>query len=494
MTFFLRTEFFMNDEKMEMPEAGMELKKCSSPKFTSVIGMEMCFDVTLPSGSQSGLPLPPFTGPMNAQIFIEKKDTHSSYAFTAKYQNEGSQVSGATYTKRTVHVSIDTPGSQVDRKLLAEAIFDPASMHASAQLMTPWKKFSWTTSLENDAAMKKAKTVMKIDETSEYSVNAELGVEEKKVKTIYTPKLSIVMPNRPTMSVSGTFEMGSGKTIVAADMKIMKFTRKPITFSTAMTKIKGGQSYNFDLNLNSDYLTTVIGSSVSITDKTYNGRASLEYGIVDRPKHRFSTSGKFSDNSLGDLKSYSVQLGFIPTEYPQYRFSFDTDLEATSDHVDGTLTVDLHDNKLTVSHKTSKTGDLNALTVVSDSSLKYPSSKINMEAKLEHKHDNDMIKSSASVTYAPSKTVKVVIDMDKKVADAYNGEVSLSYPGRDMSFGATTKKMTDGEQKMTINAQWNNDADSKASMVSSWKQGETFELSTDITIPGCPVTVKASIK
>lgn len=78
------------------------------------------------------------------QVFIEKKDTHTGYTFTAKFENDKQEVSGSTYTKRLVHVSLNTPGSLVDRKLLVEGIYDPATMTASAQLETPWKKFDWS--------------------------------------------------------------------------------------------------------------------------------------------------------------------------------------------------------------------------------------------------------------------------------------------------------------------------------------------------------------
>ena len=143
--FFFRTEFFMNGHDMAMPEPAKTYKKCTPAGMTKVIGMEMCVDVTLPTFHQTGLPLPPLTGPMNAAVFIEKKDTHSGYTFTAKYQTERSTSAGNTYNKRTVHLNIDTPGSQVDRKLLIEGIYDPANMAASAQLVSPWKKFDWSS-------------------------------------------------------------------------------------------------------------------------------------------------------------------------------------------------------------------------------------------------------------------------------------------------------------------------------------------------------------
>jgi len=81
------------------------------------------------------------------QVFVEKKDTHTGYAFTAKYERSKEQVSGMTYEKKVLHLSVDTPGSQVDRKLLIEGVYNPAEMIASAQLQSPWTKLEWTSKI-----------------------------------------------------------------------------------------------------------------------------------------------------------------------------------------------------------------------------------------------------------------------------------------------------------------------------------------------------------
>lgn len=60
----------MNGLEMTMPEPAKVYKKCTPAGVTKVIGMEMCVDVTLPTFHKEGLPLPPFTGPMNAQVCL----------------------------------------------------------------------------------------------------------------------------------------------------------------------------------------------------------------------------------------------------------------------------------------------------------------------------------------------------------------------------------------------------------------------------------------
>lgn len=84
--------------------------------------------------------------------------------------------------------------------------------------------------------------------------------------------------------------------------------------------------------------------------------------------------------------------------------------------------------------------------------------------------------------------------MDKSNTDKYIGEAGLSYPGRTMSFETDVTKMADGEHKMTMSSQWAEDSDSKMSATASYKAGDMHELSTDIKIPGHPMTISASVK
>lgn len=113
---------------------------------------------------------------------------------------------------------------------------------------------------------------------------------------------------------------------------------------------------------------------------------------------------------------------------------------------------------------------------------------------MNHEHNKDLIKSTADVTYAPSKSVKVGVNLDKQTDDSYKANFGLSYPGRDISASSTLDKLADGERKMTAYAQWDKSADSQVSVTSSWKSGETHEITGDIKIPRYPISLKASLK
>ena len=226
--------------------------------------------------------------------------------------------------------------------------------------------------MKNTVNKKEAITTLVIDEAQTYGVNALLDISETSLKTIWTPSFTITIPNQPAMSIVGTFEAGTEATVASADIAITNFSRRPITLVSSLTQVKNGGSYDFSLRFKSDPLTSTISSSVAIAPGSYNGQATVEYTLAGRPDHRFSIAGKFSDDSRGELSSYAVQLGFIPTEFPEYQFNVASKLETTVNHINTELNIEFNQEKLSFTHKTIKGGSWSALTLTSESSFKYP--------------------------------------------------------------------------------------------------------------------------
>lgn len=235
-----------------------------------------------------------------------------------------------------------------------------------------WFILVFLAALVNTMTLKKAQSTFTIDGTQAYSADAELAIQKKTVKTVYTPSLTITIPNKPAMSVSGSFETGTGKTVAAVDLSIKNFSRKPITLSSSLNQKKNGQSYDFAFDVKSDMITSSITSNLALSPGNYQGVATIQYSTLNRPTHRFSLSGKFADQSLGELKSYSLNSGLITTEFPDYNFNVDADLKATKSHVDTTVALQFNKEKLTLTHKTKKTGTLSALSLSSSTSFTYP--------------------------------------------------------------------------------------------------------------------------
>jgi len=75
-----------------------------------------------------------------------------------------------------LRVSFNTPGSRVDRELTTEFQLDRQQRQMRLDVKTPWKKVNLRGSLVNEAALKKALLSATLDETTEYSITAELQV------------------------------------------------------------------------------------------------------------------------------------------------------------------------------------------------------------------------------------------------------------------------------------------------------------------------------
>ena len=75
-----------------------------------------------------------------------------------------------------LRVSFNTPGSRVDRELTTEFQLDRQQRQMRLDVKTPWKKVNLRGSLLNEAALKKALLSATLDETTEYSITAELQV------------------------------------------------------------------------------------------------------------------------------------------------------------------------------------------------------------------------------------------------------------------------------------------------------------------------------
>jgi len=90
-----------------------------------------------------------------------------SEAGVCSIQSDGSDV---------LRMSFNTPGSRVDRELRTELQLNRQQQRVRLDVKTPWKTVNVRGSLVNEASVKKALLSATLDETTEYSVDAELQV------------------------------------------------------------------------------------------------------------------------------------------------------------------------------------------------------------------------------------------------------------------------------------------------------------------------------
>ena len=63
--------------------------RCLGGSYATVTGLELCGELSYPwDNSKEDVPFFPFTGPVSAKLYLEKKDTYSGFHFEAKYVQE----------------------------------------------------------------------------------------------------------------------------------------------------------------------------------------------------------------------------------------------------------------------------------------------------------------------------------------------------------------------------------------------------------------------
>jgi len=114
-----------------------------------------------------------------------------------------------------LRVSFNTPGSRVDRELTTEFQLDRQQQQMRLDVKTPWKKVNLRGSLLNEAALKKALLSATLDETTEYSITAELQVTCHNL--VFTQWRSD-SGGRPPWA-----ELSEGRQLAARQKKLMSF-------------------------------------------------------------------------------------------------------------------------------------------------------------------------------------------------------------------------------------------------------------------------------
>jgi hypothetical protein len=80
----------------------------------------------------------PFTGPVKANVVINKKDTHTGYTLELKFIQQRHQ----GYSD-LLSFAINTPGSAVDREISTELFINRAERSVNYKLKSPWKTINF---------------------------------------------------------------------------------------------------------------------------------------------------------------------------------------------------------------------------------------------------------------------------------------------------------------------------------------------------------------
>jgi hypothetical protein len=289
-------------EQKKAPAQTWQWKKCTGQTIIDKTGLQLCAEMSLPSGKEKMIL--PMSGPAVAKIYLNKLDTYKGLHFDTSYtQRDGSDV---------VRVSFNMPGSRVDRELTTVFTLDRQQQQVRLDVKTPWKKLNVEGGLVNRADLKQATLKALLDDTTQYSIVAEVQIDESnRRETRYLPKLEIQIPNRPNILFDGTVTYAKG---VKAEVRVAPKNAfsDPVTVDGSVQVRERKQAVKYDVNLQIGspiFKGTFTGYSSNVRDdssKSWASRAELVYQYRGGRKERIVVNHKIRDQSTSNLKTYSM--------------------------------------------------------------------------------------------------------------------------------------------------------------------------------------------
>uniref|UniRef100_A0A915L5G5 Vitellogenin domain-containing protein n=1 Tax=Romanomermis culicivorax TaxID=13658 RepID=A0A915L5G5_ROMCU len=197
---------------------------CSPKKLGERIGLKLCTVISYPNASDVvDAPYFPLTGPFNAEVYIDKADPGvSSYELAASWK--------ATKDGRDVIFSIDTPKSQMNRKIsLTSKYIRQKSL--DLEYKSPKRIITAKGVMEGAGPDNTAAT---------FNIGVDGKVYEVKANVIrstspdgaqkYQVTGNVKSPDKPSVGdLKGTFDITPGSKFVA-DASLTKLFDKPITY------------------------------------------------------------------------------------------------------------------------------------------------------------------------------------------------------------------------------------------------------------------------
>jgi hypothetical protein len=470
-------------EQKKAPAQTWQWKRCTGQTITDKTGLQLCAEMALPSGKEKMIL--PISGPAVAKIYLNKLDTYKGLHFDTSYtQRDGSDV---------VRVSFNMPGSRVDRELTTVFTLDRQQQQVRFDVKTPWKKLNVEGGLVNRADLKQATLKALLDDTTQYSIVAEVQIDESnRRETRYLPKLEIQIPNRQNILFDGTVTYAKG---VKAEVRVAlkNAFSDPVTVDGSVQVRERKQAVKYDVNLQIGspiFKGTFTGYSSNVRDdssKSWASRAELVYQYRGGRKERIVVNHKIRDQSTSNLKTYSMDGSWTSTVWPRYNGQAGVELSYSPNSIRTKIEAGVDDvRKVTII--TSAAYDVTGRDKKINGLFKFmlPYKDWNYELKLDHINNWESLQSNATVKYGTSQELQMAsvdIGLKKESSRPLSviGEARLKYPGREMSITDTLTERAPREYYNVLNVQVQRGV--TANVVSTYKMMPRHEMTNEITVP-----------
>ncbi|XP_069114719.1 apolipophorins-like [Argopecten irradians] len=197
---------------------------CTGDMVEQLSGLQLCGEIEVPVPEHpTGAPYMSLTGPVQANVQLLKTDNMTGYKFESRFVKTKQAI--------TVHIEVDTPGSDTDRRIGASFAMDNLDPSISLNIFSPWKKVLFNGVFENSRTLRRVFGKLSVDSSHDFSINAELLRSRRGHSIVYTPNLDIRLPLQERIRLEGTIVYLPFKTI---DLDIML---NGVQTSPIMTKV-----------------------------------------------------------------------------------------------------------------------------------------------------------------------------------------------------------------------------------------------------------------
>jgi len=233
---------------------------------------------------------------------IEKTDTQNSY--NMKFVNEPSNI----------EFIIDTPGSNINRKLAFTAMKTPTDVNIN--IYTPIKTLSGIGTHQITNNGKKMAMELTVDETKKYKLSSEYSLSHGQTNK-FNSFVTIESPDGVVLATRGLVEHNK-------EQRFMKIDFDQTGFMPASMKVQVGfsdTSKSLNADIVSPVFTTSMKGNVNCEENRKSSQFDGKYSIMNGPEQTFNKYFKFQKLSNFDERSYLIDYTHELSQFPSFGMS-----------------------------------------------------------------------------------------------------------------------------------------------------------------------------
>ncbi|XP_012935328.2 uncharacterized protein LOC101854071 [Aplysia californica] len=431
--FNARSKFFIlhNDVEQEqamITENRQEFKMCSGGQLADLSGMELCGELTFANASMKTTgPYFPLTGPTSGSLTLYKRDSHKGYKIFAKrVENKKASIA---------QISLNTPGSKVDRAILLEIDVDYPKQSLDAIMRTPWKKAAVRGVAINSDELKSFTGSVVIDDVDTYALTTEVKVDKSKGKLQLSPMVELRRAGAENVQLTGHVTLVKPFKSADVDLSVSGLSKMPYNLQTSVINTKKEKSIQASFSpdgqrrytLEASNQVTVMGkkSTIAILKSLLKVNTptkqvmSLTAGADYREAKSLKLDGTLDVYRLLK-KPASVQLSLVKSGKKRTA-RYDVEGSLKSSGVSGKL-----DSYTTI----KDTGFVSTKSILSYSIPKVAKNKITLGGKLNDRSTKSYkkytLKSTLDIAKNPEYNLGLDLSVDHKKKHS-EAEVELKY-------------------------------------------------------------------